>query len=198
MPPAGLSDDHPLSEVLERLKSTRPRGDRLVLADLLEATGERSFGMALLIPALLLVSPLSGVPGFPSALAVGIFLIAAQLLIGRDHFWLPEWLLKRSVEQDHARKALDWMGRPAHWIERLSRPRLKALTRGPGKRLAAAMSLLLALVVPPLDVVPTANSITGLALLFIALSLVLCDGLFLLIALGVMSAGGVAAAVTLL
>ncbi|MEZ5651232.1 MAG: exopolysaccharide biosynthesis protein [Burkholderiaceae bacterium] len=189
------SDKYRLSDVLDRMRAAEEHDGKIALSAVLQAVGDRSFGMAILVLALMMVSPLSAVPGLPSVLGIGILVTAAQMLVGRHHFWLPQWLLRRSVDADRARTAIGWLQRPARWIERVSHPRLRLLTRGLGSRVSAAVCLVLALAIPPLDLVPTANTITGIAISMIALSLILDDGLFLVIALLIVIGGAAAAAV---
>ena len=180
---ASAGDTHALGEILDHMDQAARQDGDVSLGELLEAAGHRSYGVTLLVPGLLLLSPLSGIPVFPSILAIGIFLTAAQLLIGRDCPWLPEWLLGRSFDHGRVRKALGWLRKPVGWIDRISRPRLQVLTRGMARRMVALFCMFLALAMPPLDLVPTANSLSGLTLTLVSLSLVIGDGLFLLAAL---------------
>jgi hypothetical protein len=43
----------------------------------------------LLLASVALASPLSGIPGIPTSMGVLVLLIAGQLIVGRDYFWLP-------------------------------------------------------------------------------------------------------------
>ena len=95
-----------LERLLERLEQAGEPGEPVSIECMLQATDERSFGALLLVPGLLVFSPLSGIPGLPSVFAVMVSLIAVQLLIGRKHFWLPKWLLKRSASRSKYDKAI--------------------------------------------------------------------------------------------
>jgi hypothetical protein len=53
---------------------------------MLKTVGQRSFGSLLLLPGLMALSPLSGLPGMPTLFGVMVLLITGQLLIGRNEF----------------------------------------------------------------------------------------------------------------
>ncbi len=171
-----------LQELLQRLQQASAEGQRVAFADLLEAAGQRSFGPLLLLPGLIALSPLSGIPGLPSTVAVMVALIAGQLLCGRRHIWLPHWLLTRSLSRDKFERALRFLLPLARSVDRLVRPRLSLLTRGPALYANVLLCLLIALSMPPLEVVPFANSISGAALSALGLALFAHDGLLALLA----------------
>ena len=171
-----------LQELLQRLQQASADGQQVAFADLLEASGQRSFGPLLLLPGLIALSPLSGIPGLPSTVALMVALIAGQLLCGRRHIWLPHWLLTRSLSQDKFERALRFLFPLARSLDRLVRPRLGLLTRGPALYANVLLCLLIALSMPPLEVVPFANSISGAALSALGLALFAHDGLLALLA----------------
>ncbi|HAN51751.1 MAG TPA: ABC transporter permease, partial [Pseudomonas sp.] len=78
-----------LERLLERREQAGEPGEPLSIECRLQATDERSFGALLLVPGLLGLSPLSGVTGLPSSLAVMASLTAVQLRFGRERFRLP-------------------------------------------------------------------------------------------------------------
>lgn len=171
-----------LQELLQRLQQSSAEGERVALADLMEATGQRSFGPMLLLPGMIALSPLSGIPGLPSTVAVMVALIAGQLLCGRRHIWLPHWLLARSLARIQFERALRFLYPMARWVDRLVRPRLVLFTRGPALYANVLLCLLIALSMPPLEVVPFANSLSGAALSALGLALFAHDGLLALLA----------------
>jgi hypothetical protein len=86
-----------LEQLLDRLGEADNGCQQTSLGAIFETVGTRSFGPLLVVCGLLAISPLSGVPGVPTTIGILVVLIAAQLLIGRHHFWLPRWLLSRCV-----------------------------------------------------------------------------------------------------
>ena len=86
-----------MAEMIEEIhQATDPVETRL--GELLEALGRNSVIPVLMLPALAVVSPLSGVPGFSSIAGITIALLSLQLLVGRRRPWLPDWILCRRVQ----------------------------------------------------------------------------------------------------
>jgi len=168
-----------LEEMLERIDQTADREAQLSLGVIVEAVGGRSFGPLLLVAGLTMVSPLSGMPGMPSLMALVVLLIAGQLLFGREHFWLPRWLLRRSVERSRVRKMLRYLRPPARFVDRWLRPRLSPLIRS---RSIALVCIVIALTMPVMELVPFSAHGAGLALSAFALALIVRDGLLALLA----------------
>jgi hypothetical protein len=177
-------DEEPqnLGTLLELLEQAGEPGEPITIECMLEATGHRSFGALLLVPGLLVFSPLSGIPGLPSFFAVMVGLIALQLLVGRKHFWLPRWLLGRSASRSKYDRAMAFLRDPARFIDRLLRHRLTFLTEGLAVRFNALLCLLIAATMPPLELIPFGNSIAGAALSFLGLGMMARDGALVIVA----------------
>lgn len=172
-----------LKTLLQLLEEAGEPDEPISIEGMLEATGQRSFGALLLIPGLLLFSPLSGIPGLPTFFAVMIGLIAMQLLVGRTHFWLPKWLLNRCASRSKYDRAIAFLKRPARLIDRLIRHRLTVLTEGIAVYINALVCLLIAVAMPPLELIPFGNSVAGAALTFIGLGMMARDGALVIAAL---------------
>lgn len=84
------ADPKSVGDVLDRVEQLAREHDRVELGRVVEALGHRTYGAFLLIPALIDISPVGGIPGLPTILAAIIVIVAAQLLIGRKHLWLPD------------------------------------------------------------------------------------------------------------
>ena len=173
-----------LGTLLDLLEQAGEPDQPVSIDCMLQATGQRSFGALLLVPGLLVFSPLSGIPGLPSIFAVMITLIAVQLLIGRRHIWLPEWLLKRPASRSKYDRAMALLTRPAGFIDRLLRTRLIFLTEGVAVRFNAVLCLLIAATMPPLELIPFGNTTAGAALSILGLGMMARDGVLVLIAIG--------------
>lgn len=177
------ADDSPrnLEQLLQQLQRAGEADQPVTIRSMLEATDRRSFGALLLVPGLLVLSPLSGIPGLPSVFALMVALIALQLLVGRKHFWLPAWLLRRSASRHKYDKALAFLRGPARHIDRVLRCRLTFLTHGPlAIRISALLCLLIAMTMPPLELIPFGNSTAGAALSLLGLGLLARDGAMIL------------------
>jgi hypothetical protein len=183
--PAGLS----LASVLAAIRQAA-RGETLCVRDIFEEIGERSFATALLIPALLLVSPLSGIPGTPTIGALVVMLIVVQWIAGRDHLWLPDVLMRRRLRSSRVLKALEWLDRPARVFDRNAAARLSFLTRGPFALAALLTILLIAASWPFLELLPFVTSIGAFAVSLFAFGLMTRDGAW--VAVGFLLVGGLA------
>src|SRR5688500_2327578 len=71
---------------------------RVSVSGVMGIIGDRSFGPLLLVPGLVGLSPIGAIPGVPGVMAVIVMIVAAQILIGMDHAWLPDGLARRSIE----------------------------------------------------------------------------------------------------
>lgn len=172
-----------LRQVLEKIGEAPTERGRVFHRDILEVLGERSFGSVLLIAGLITLAPLIGdIPGIPSLVGLMVFLVAIQLLLGRNQFWLPGVLLNRSVERDSLNKTLHHLHRFAGWVDRLLRPRLPVLVEGSANRFIAICCLAIAVVMPAMELVPFSANVAGAALTAFGLALIARDGLLSLIA----------------
>lgn len=87
-----------LADLLHRMHSLADSSDTLTIHDIREEVGERSFGPFLIIPAIIEISPIGGIPGVPTVIAVIISIFAIQILCGRKHLWLPQAVERRTVD----------------------------------------------------------------------------------------------------
>ena len=185
--PGGERAEHPVGEIVDRLDALAQE-DRVTLADVIDAFGPRSFLPVMMVPALLVVSPLSGIPLFSSACGVTIAFIAGQMVLGRDSLWLPGPLLRRGVEGARARGAVQKLRRVAGWIDAHARNRLGPFMRAPMRKLVQVLCLLCGMAMPFLELVPFSSSILGATVLMMSTALLARDGLFVAVGLGTLSA----------
>jgi hypothetical protein len=171
-----------LEQMLDRFDEAVHDHERISLGAMVEAVGSRAFGPLLLMAGIVLVSPLSGIPGMATSMAVLVLLIAVQLLVRKQQFWLPRWLLNRSIARSKYCRALRWMRRPARFVDRWLRPRLTFLVGGASAYVVAAFCVAVAFGMPVMELVPFSASGAGVALAAFGLSLIAHDGLLALIA----------------
>lgn len=177
-------DARDLEELLDQLEwSADTDHQQISVEEILTAVGTRSFGPLLLLVGALIASPLSGIPTFPSVVAVVVLLVSLQMLMGRAHFWLPAWLLHRTVARDKMATAVRWLRPPARFIDHFIRPRLLMFVKGPvAKSTTALLCLVISSVMPLLELIPFSSSLAGVVLTAFGLSLVARDGLLALVA----------------
>lgn len=162
---------------LDELAASRPD---VCIADVLDDFGKRSFGPFIMLPALLEITPLGGIPGVPSFLAFIVALTAIQLLLGRDHVWMPDFIQHRSVSGKRLHKAVGKLRGVANFLDDHSEGRLEWMTRGPAIKIVALVVLILCCTVPPLEFLPFASSIPMLAIAILGLALTVRDGALVL------------------
>ncbi|EAQ28198.1 hypothetical protein NAP1_11403 [Erythrobacter sp. NAP1] len=184
-----------IADVVDGLDELANSEDEVKIADVLDKFGARSFAPVMLVLALLEISPVGVIPGVPSFLAICVALIAVQMLVGRNHIWVPSWIAERSVSSAKMDKATTKLEGPAEKLDGVAKERLEILAQGPALKVAAAIIILLCLMVPPLEVLPWASAGPMLAISIICLAIMVRDGLAMLVAwiLAFGAVGGLAA-----
>lgn len=177
-----LDPRRPLRGVIRRLEALGDR-ETLDLRSLLTAFGETSFVPALTVPALLVVSPLSGIPFFSSICGISIVLISIQIVLGRRHLWLPGFILDRRIDGARLQRALARLHRVADWIDGRTAERLTLFRHRPLSWIVPLACTICGLAMPFLELVPFSSSILGTAVVFFAISLLARDGLFAVLGL---------------
>ena len=179
------NDPRGVTDILDHLDELASNRDKVSLGDVVKALGHRSYGPFLIIPPLIDISPIGAVPGLPTEIAVLIILIAGQLFFGHKHLWLPGFVERRSLSSPKVAKAARKMRPAGQRMDRWFHGRLPILTSGPFVRAAAGAIILLALAVPPLELVPLATTAPMAAIAAFGLALVVRDGLLMMAALTV-------------
>lgn len=176
-----------ISDILAVLRTVPPRPDdagAVRLRDFVAALGEHSFAALVLVFALLLVSPLSAIPGATTAFGLAIAAVVAQMVLGRAHVWLPGVLLDRRLPVTRLRAALVWLERPARALERGLKPRLALVVAPPLGRAPKLLVLAAALCAPLMEVIPGSGTSIGAAITLFAAGLLARDGVFVLLGAG--------------
>jgi len=176
---------HNLEGVLRQLELAASQvGDegQVSVAHVMETLGARSFGPLLLVPGLIGVSPIGAIPGLPAVMALIVFLVAAQMLIGMDHAWLPGALLRRSMAGKRLLQACNAIRPYTRLIDKLLLPRFTVLTRRPFLFVIAAIVVAVAAVTPIIELVPLAGIVPNAAIVAFGLALTARDGIWALIA----------------
>jgi hypothetical protein len=179
-----------LSYVLDRLEeSVEGDGDSVSVAHIVEMLGGHSFPALILVPALLAVSPASGIPGVTVAVGLIVVVTVAQALMGRDCLWLPGFLANRRIPSDRLCGAVGWLRKPIEFVERFLRPRLTWLVRRPLVYLPLVVMMAIGMGMPLLELIPTSGSIAAATIALFATGLLMRDGLLILFAFGVVVVG---------
>ena len=143
-------------------------GERASLGEVIDAIGYASYTPLLMVPALALVSPLSGVPGFSADCGILIASVSAQMMLNRQTLWLPQWLRRRSMSAHRVQQVMKWFRVPARWLDTFTRQRLGALVSTPFSILPQAVCFSLGAIIPLLELVPFSSSAAGAVIVVLA------------------------------
>ncbi len=180
-----------VTEILETIEEAGERPDKVFVSDMLQEIGSDAFAPVMLVPALLIMSPASAIPGLPTISALIIALAASQLLTGRNALWMPGFVTRRSIKRQTLETCVRWLGGPAAFVDRVTGRRLVFLTDQPFSGMCALACLLIALVMPFMEVLPLSSSIAATAIAFLTLGLTVRDGILVLIGMTITTSAAV-------
>lgn len=172
------------NEVLDRFEKAAEKDEKVSVDDLMEAVGRRSFGPLILLAGIVLCAPgISDIPSVATITGLFILLISAQMLFGRGEFWLPGWLLRRSVSSKTIEKMAGskWTRRPAKWIDKFVTERLAMFAGPKANYWVAGICTVLALASPITEMVPLSGMGLGSSVVAFGISLIARDGLMTLL-----------------
>jgi hypothetical protein len=160
-----------LSLLFERLAADA--GERITVADILDALGDRSFAALLVLFGALNLLPLP--PGSSAVLGLPLIFVAAQLVYGSKRIWLPRFIADKSLSAEQFRALMDRLIPRLVWLERWIRPRYWPFWRRRGDRVTGCVTFLLAIIVTlP---IPFGNWLPAFAITLLGLALSERDGL---------------------
>lgn len=185
LPLATESHPAPLSAMLQALADDASR-ERIAVADLLEALGDRALAALLFVFAFPNVLPMP--PGTSALLGAPLVFLAAQMALNL-RAWLPAVIAGRSMARSDfaglVRRIGPWLVR----AERLMKPRLTPLASGAMESVVGALCLLMALVV--LLPIPFGNMLPALAICLLAMGILERDGLWVVAGLAAVAVASV-------
>lgn len=158
-------------------------GHSVSLEVILQVAGRKLFGPLLCISGVITLAPIIGdIPGVPTIMGLIVFLVAIQLLLNRKNLWLPQFLLKRSIQKEKLFSTLNKLQKPARFIDRFLKPRLIVLTEGIMIYVIAVICIFVAIAMPVMELIPFSANIAGILLTAFGLSITTRDGLPIVIA----------------
>jgi len=147
------ADSAPLEHIVEQAIDLAEDGE-VTLGALMRALGDRSYGPIIMALGLVAATPLAAFPGAAGVLALPVIALAAQMILGRAHPWLPRRLLRMSVQEERLRETY---ARARPWLERIDSVitrRWAFMTSSFVRRIAAVCILFLAALMIPLETIP--------------------------------------------
>ncbi|MGM8881853.1 exopolysaccharide biosynthesis protein [Psychrobacter sp. 2Y5] len=169
------SSEHSLTAVLEQLDPDKDAG-KVNIGDIMDTLNSKGFGPLIFAPALIAIMPTGGIPGVPTVCGVIIILISIQMLFGKERPWLPQFVDNISFDEDKLDKGVNIASKATKQIDKVVKPRLEQLTSNKAKKVAAALCILAALAMIPLELVPFAVMIPAASVILFAISLITEDG----------------------
>lgn len=166
-------------------------GDQADLKSIIESFGDRAFGPVLTLCGLFLITPLGAIPGVPIALGLIIISFAVQLLLGRDHPWMPKFVEKVIVKRTKIKKTKKVAKPVLQKVDGVVRPRLAWATGKPSRYAAAFISIILAITLFPLGAVPFGVAIPGVIICILGLGVLARDGIIMIIGFSLTGAASV-------
>lgn len=165
--------------LLDKLQKQAEKQDQLSLDDLLKTFHGRAQAPLLFTLAILLVSPLGGVPMVAPIFSVLIACIAGQAAVS-NKLWLPQWLLQRHVRASKAKTALKRVIPWTKKMESFTRPRLSwAASRGMA-RLCNVVITIIGLSIAGFGLIPGGLILPGLAIMLLSIGQFHHDGIWVL------------------
>lgn len=162
-----LSED--LSSVIRASEANTYR-----LGDFIRVSGDRAFGIVLLLLSLPSALPIPAT-GISTPLGIGMFLIALQMIAGRQTLWLPERVLKIKISRSIAVRMVKGLNTVLRLFEKIIRPRFEWMSRRSGHLFTGLLVASLAVVmqVP----IPLTNTLPAAVIFCLALCQMEDDGL---------------------
>jgi hypothetical protein len=142
---------------------------------LLRELGERSFGLTLLVMAVMAL-----VPGASPLAGLLIAWPAIQLILGHDKVVLPRLMARREIAVERLARVVALVAPRLGWAERAIRPRWPELFEATRRLTGTAMLLLGLTLISP---VPFSHVVPALVIMMLALAYLEEDGLALILAL---------------
>lgn len=173
----------PVQDILNRIRGAIT-GPSVTIDTIVRAMDPALQPVLLLLPALILVTPLSGIPGLSSLGGLTIALVALQILLARPTIWLPAFVLRRQLSADRLGRALVGLDRAARFIDRRSVARVNWFFAFPGRQLALAVCVSCGLAMPFLELVPFSATTLALVVTVLSAALLVRDGLLAAFGLG--------------
>ena len=173
----------PVQDILDRLRNVSDAAS-VSFGDILHAMDKGGQPVLLLLPALILVSPLSGIPGLSSLGGLTIALVAAQILFGRRTIWLPGFILRRQLPTARLVWAVSKLDKPAGFIDRKTVARAEWFFAFPGRQILLLTCMSCGAIMPFFELVPFSATSLAVVISILASALLVRDGLLAGLGLG--------------
>jgi Uncharacterized ABC-type transport system, permease components len=178
-----------LSQALEKARCALT-GHDVSLRELLGSVGEQGLLVFCAILAMPFMLPVS-VPFMSTAFGTPMLLIGFAVMVNRVP-WLPNRVLQHRIDGETVQHVLVRAAGTAAKFEHLVRPRMHALTASQAINRCNGLTLIVAVLIlmAPLPLVPFANTLPAIGILFLCLGIAERDGMLVLLGYGVTLVSG--------
>ena len=160
-------------------------GNETTVGHIVEQFRYRSFGPLLLVPALIVILPTGAIPLIPAICGLLMAVVCAQVIIGREHPWIPRQLKNFSIPKDKLEDGIKQLKPYTKKLDKLVHARWRMLVNPISKRLIAAFCLVLCLAMVAIGFIPMMPAALALPIFFFGLAFIAKDGI--LVTLGVLT-----------
>ena len=152
--------------------------ERVSVAEIVDALGDRGLGVLIAIFALPNILP-STVPFGNVPTGIPVIVFAVQLLLRVPHLVLPGFIGRRTISTSTFQALAPRVAAVLHWFERLLQPRLAGVTRPGPEHIIGVVCLVLSIMstLP----IPFGHNLPALGLVLIGLGLIERDGLAIIV-----------------
>lgn len=153
-------------------------GDRVFLAEMVEALGRSAHGILMLAFAIPCCLPMP--PGIGTTCGIAILILSIQILVAKESLYLPRFLLRRTMQRADLVRLTNKVRPVLRWIERFSRPRAALLVGSYGFVVIGILGIVcgIALILP----IPfLGNLLPGYAAAALSIGLIQRDGVAVLV-----------------
>ncbi|WP_232362626.1 exopolysaccharide biosynthesis protein [Salinimonas chungwhensis] len=171
----------------ELLGKMQCKGDeeKITFGELLSVMEKRGFGPMLAAPAFICSTPIGAIPGIPTVTGITIFLISLQVLLARNHPWLPSAITQIGINRESLNKGIGKAKPAVTYVDKLLLPRWFFMRQAFFRSLIAVSCAICGLMMVPLELVPFLGLIPAMAIFIMAIGMATDDGAVALLGLSV-------------
>ena len=168
-----------LSDDIRELLSLKP-GENLLFGELATAVADRGFGILLVLLSLPSALPVPA-PGYSTPFGIILFLLGAQMLVGKKRPWIPRWAAHREIKRKTTDRMISGAAKFFSLMEVFIRPRFGCMLGGVSGLICSLLLLLMSgLMILP---IPLTNTLPAMVIFCIGVALTERDGLAFVAAL---------------
>lgn len=167
------------SEIFLEIVQNKNLENNLTYQSILQALGERAFGLVFLFFSLPSILPFSAVPGLSVIFGLPIAIFALQMIFARKTLWLPEYIAIRNISHIKVVKIIFGVMPYLIKLERLSKPRWPLMNCRAMEIINGTTIFCLALLL--MLPIPFSNLFFGTFIILFSVGIVEKDGILILV-----------------